>query len=342
MAIFFSTRVKVGAEGGCELARNLRNLLNKNSSALRIECIEKNGVQVFYIRDRNIFDYIWEKLDAHESELIRMRNNARAVLEFKIRPFIKGEKFWDGKGIALWKKIEDRILDCNSPDKREPKPHLLRGGELMYVKTSDQLLSVPDGLSICNAPPSKFIARKILPAEDMLSDQNSSLRNTDIIMKCQKWGDAEKYNDIKCKNVKNFYLNVLRSSCADIKANCFSVVIEPILHPLDENKQLSENHVVGLLDAVNKFIKENKERKKTVSLVIATEDSSWYEELCNKFLFNAYLRNDEMKNPEKHEILSKLGSPVRSLSRPNGRNSVTSIPAVQNSSDLLSTSDDER
>lgn len=338
---FFSTRVKVGAEGGSELARNLRNLLNKNSSALRIECMEKNGAQVFYIRDRNIFDYIWEELDAHESELVRMRSNARAVLELKIRPFIQGEKIWDGSGVALWKKIEERILDNDAPDKRTSNPHSLHNVALMYVKASDQLLSVPDGLSVCNVYPNKFIATKILPVKNITFNQNNIPRNTGKIMACEEWPIVAKDKEIRSRDVKEFYLNAFRNSCANIKTNYFSFVVEPILHPLDEDNQLSRNHVVGLVKAVKEFIKENKESKKTVSVVIATENSSWYVALRDKILDDAYLRNDEMQNPEKYEIMSKLGSPASSFSRRDERTSVSSIPVMQNSSDLLSISDDE-
>lgn len=341
MAIFFSTRVKVSAEDRSELARNVRKLLNKNSSALRIECIEKNGAQVFYIRDRNIFDYIWEELDAHESELIKMRSNARTVLELKIRPLIIGEKFWGEKPIALWKKIEERILDCHAPNKRTSQAHSVRRSELMYVKTSDQLLSVPDGLSICNASPSKFIARKIVPAEGIPSDYNGVIRNGNIITECQKWPDPAKYTEINYKDVRDFYLNVFRNSCINIKANYFSMVIEPILHPLDVDNQLSESHVLGFLTAVQRFIKENNKQKKTVSLVIATEVNSWYLALCNKIMFNDYFGNDEMQNPEKLEIMREWGTPVRSFFKLDGRTSVSSSPTVRHSSDLLEISDDE-
>ena len=340
MAIFFSTRVEVGDKGGAELAGNLRNLLEKNSSALRIECIEKNGAQVIYIRDRNIFDYIWEKLDADESELIRMRTNAREVLHTNIRPLIQGEKIWDGSGVALWKKIEERILDIHAPDKIKSNPHSLNGVQLMYVKPSDQLLSVPDGLSVCKASPSMFIASKIILAKNMSSDQNSISQNAGKTMGYKEWPEVAKNKEMSYKDVKEFYLNEFRNLGADIKAHSFSMVIEPILHPLDEDDQLSRSHIEGLVGAVKKFIRENKKINKTVSLVIATENNSSYLALRDKILSDAVLGNDEVKNPERYEILSRLESPLNSYLKPVRRTPVGSIPTVRDFNNHLDISDD--
>ena len=310
MAILFSTRVKIGEEAGPGLKKNLENLLASSSSALRVECLKENGVEVFYIRDRNIFDYLWENLDAYESQLRDMRTRARVALELKIRPFIEGDVFQDGKLVPLWKAIEKRILEDNSTNGRQPFFHKISDFLLGSEKTVDRLASIPDGLSLANCPRSAFIAGVAFgfnQGEGLNSGKPMHVGYSDGPM--VSWPPAAKIQLHEAKQIKQFYLNALNELQTKNLSAFSSILITPTPHPLEEDGKLADEHAKGFLMAAKEYMEKNKGLKKTVSLLIVAESAAWYQKLRNEMLEIGCCTRNSRENAVQDKQSSVLKSP---------------------------------
>ncbi|MFL6718891.1 MAG: hypothetical protein ACJ8G3_21280 [Burkholderiaceae bacterium] len=306
MAILFSTWVKIGDVAGPSLKKNLEGLLANSTSALRVECLKENGAEVFYIRDRNIFDYLWEKLDAYESQLRDMRTRARVALESEIRPFIQEENH-DGKSLPLWKRIEQRILDHNSLNGGKPSFYNMNGLLLGNEETVDELASIPNGLTLSCLPRSAFIASVAFGFNQGQSLQPVHVGHSSGPM--IDWPVAAQQQPPDALEIKQFYLNALRTSAGKNLLRLSSMVITPTPHLLEKGGELSDEHAAGFLMAAKEFIKERKKAKKPVSLLITTENKVSYQKLQNEMLGIARCLLNSNDNAVQNERLDPFRSP---------------------------------
>lgn len=283
MAIFFSTWVKIGKAGGPDLKKNLENLISNSTSALRIECLKENGKKVFYIRDRNIFDYFWENLDAYESQLRDMRTRARVALELDIRSFIQDEvvEVVEGrKSLPLWKKLEQRILEDGCLTKSKRTFYNLSECLLGRESTVDELASIPDGLSLAKLPPSAFIAGVSFGFKDGKDLKANKPMHVGFSQRHMvDWPPATKMQLHAAAQIKQFYLNALNELQSKNLTAFSSIVITPTPHPFETDGKLSDQHAQGFLMAAKEFMEKRKELQKPVSLLIAVENEEWHEKL---------------------------------------------------------------
>jgi len=285
VAIFFSTWVKIGDAAGPHLRKNLENLLANSSSALRVESVKESGVEVLYIRDRNIFDYLWENLDAYESQLRSMRTRARVALELQIRPFIQ-EKIVPGvDALPLWKKIEQRILYDHPLNGKKFFFHKFSDCLLGNAETVDQIVSIPDGLTLSEMRQSAFIAGVAFGFDaDQISGPKQPVHVGCAFGPLLEWPSVARFTPLDALQIKQFYLNALRQYSANDFHMLSSVVITPILHPLEKDGELSLEHARGFLMAAREFVTEKKNLKRPVSLLIAAEKAAWYQRLTEEML----------------------------------------------------------
>lgn len=285
MAILFSTWVKIGDAAGPHLRKNLENLLANSSSALRVESVKENGVEVLYIRDRNIFGYLWEKLDAYESQLQSMRTKARVALELQIRPFIQEEVVPGVDALPLWKKIEQRILDDHPLNSKKPYFHNISDCLLYNAETVDQIASIPDGLTLSQMPQSAFIASVAFGFDaDQISEPKKPMHIGCAYGPLLKWASTARFEPLDALQIKQFYLEALHQYIENDSHTLSSLVIAPVLHPLEKDGELSLAHARGFLMAAREFFKEKKNSKRPVSLLIAAEKAAWYQRLRNEML----------------------------------------------------------
>ena len=299
MAIFFSTWVKIGEAGGVGLKKNLENLISNSTSALRVECLKKNGKEVFYIRDRNIFDYLWEKLHAYDSQLRQMRTMARVAVELKIRPFIEGDVFQGGMLQPLWRKIEQRILEVDDLNESQ-KPSVDIGAHLTSVQstlghTVDQLASIPNGLSLALWRPSAVIAGVAFGFNKQQGlGSNEPIHVGHSYEHMVEWPPEATFQMHDASEIKEFYLNALNSLESKNIPAFSSIVITPTLHPFEKDGKLSDKHAEGFLMAAEAFIRKRKKLKKPVSLMMAVENRKWYKKLQIK-----------MSGAERYSLISR-------------------------------------
>jgi len=284
MAILFSTWVKIGEAGGVGLKKNLENLIFNSTSALRVECLKKNGREVFYIRDCNVFDYVWEKLHAYESQLRQMRTMARVAVELKIRPFIEGDVFQGGMLKPLWKKIEQRILEVDDLNESH-KAFVDIGAPLTSVQstvdhTVDQLASIPDGLSLALLRPSAVVAGVAFGFnKEQGLGENKPIHVGHSYGHMVAWPPEAKFQMHDASEIKEFYLNALNSLESKTIPAFSSIVITPTPHPFEKDGKLSDQHVEGFLRAAKAFIRKRKNLRKPVSLMMAVENKKWHKKL---------------------------------------------------------------
>ena len=284
MAVFFSTWVKIGESGGPSLKKNLENLISNSTSALRVECLKKNGREVFYIRDRNIFDYLWEKLHAYESQLRQMRTMARVAVELKIRPFVEGDVFQGGMLQPLWKKIEQRIMevdDLNESQERSVEVGVsLTSVQSTVGHTVDQLASISNGLSLALWRPSAVIAGVAFGFnKEQGLGANKPIHVGHSYGHMVAWPPEAKFQMHKASEIKKFYLNALNILESKNIPAFSSIVITPTPHPFEKDGKLSDQHAEGFLMAAKEFIRKRKNLKKPVSLMIVVENKKWYKKL---------------------------------------------------------------
>jgi hypothetical protein len=285
MAILFSTWVKIGKVAEPHLKKNLEELLANSTSALRIECLKENGVEVFYIRDRNIFDYLWEKLDAYESQLREMRTRTRVALESEIRPFIQEEFLQGGESLPLWRKIEQRILEDNFLIGKQPYFQNISDCLIGSQETVDQLASIPDGLSLSSQPHSAFIAGVVFGFDEGQGLKPNKPMHVGYSKAAMiEWPYAARLQSPEARQIKQFYLSALHALDRKNLQIFSSIVITPTSHPFEKDGALSDEHAKGFLMAAKAFIKEKKDSKKPVSLLIATENKAWYKKLQKEML----------------------------------------------------------
>lgn len=283
MAILFSTWVKIGEAGGPSLKKNLESLISNSTSALRVECLKENGKKVFHIRDRNIFDYLWENLDAYESELQNMRTRARVALELEIRPFIQDEvvEVVQGKkSLPLWKKIEQRILEDDCLNKSQKTFYNFSKCLFGSESTVDGLASVPNGLSLARLPHSAFISVVSFwfkEGKDLKANKPMHVGYSKGPM--VEWPPAARFQLHAALQIKQFYLNALNELQSENLPAFSSIVITPTPHPFDEDGKLSDQHAQGFLMAAREFMEKRKELKKPISLLIALENEEWYKKI---------------------------------------------------------------
>jgi hypothetical protein len=306
VAILFSTWVKIGDAAGPHLRKNLEDLLANSSSALRVESVKESGVEVLYIRDRNIFDYLWEKLDAYESQLRSMRTKARVALELQIRPFIQEEVVPGVDALPLWKKIEQRILDDHPSNGKKPFFHSICDCLLGNAKTVDQIASIPDGLTLSQMPQSAFIAGVAFGFDaDQISKPKKPVHVGCSYGPMLEWPARARFQRFDALQIKQFYLNALRLYIKNDFHTLSSVVITPTLHPLEKDGELSLEHARGFLMAAREFVKEKKNSIRPVSLLIAAEKAVWYQRLQNEMLkIDSSLPASEKNpaNPKQQDI----------------------------------------
>lgn len=337
--------MKIGEAGRPGLKTNLEVLISNGTSALRIQYLKKNGKEVFYIRDRNIFDYLWEKLHASEAQLRQMRTIARVAIESKIRPFIEDDVFQNGMQ-PLWKKIEQRILKVDPLNESE-KRFVEIGSCLPRVQstvdhTVDQLASIPNGLSLALRRPSAVIAGVAFGfnKEPGLAS-NKPIHVSHSYGHMVAWPSEATFRMHDASEIKKFYLNALNSLESKNIPAFSSMVITPTPHPFEKDGKLSDRHAEGFLLAAKEFIKKRKELKKPISLMMAVENKEWHKKLRSEMSGAKHYSLSSSDNAILDKQFNVLPSPLGSDSMSRSFSEKFGNEEIKKQLKLSDISDDE-